>query len=333
MKYATFELRTPLGTARRVGIVTGEGLLLDLNAAYADVLAGRIDPERARLVADAVLPSDLVGVLANGSVARDAVAQVLAELGDDAARANRESNDGACLVHRQDDVRLLAPVPRPRSLRDCSAFEEHVKNASGEGGVPRRWYDMPVYYKGNPDSIAADGDDVVRPPGVKRLDYELEFAWVIGKRGRDIAEDGALEHVAGYMVFNDVSSRDLQFREMSVHLGPAKGKDADGTNVLGPYLVTPDEFDPAEDHLMTARVDGEEWSKGLTSSIYHPISRIVSYISGSETLHVGDVIGAGTVGGGSGLEVGRYPEMGQVVELEVEGLGVLRNRFVDASAA
>ena len=317
MRFATFEVATPLGPVRRVGLVTPEGLL-DLNATYAAVLEARVDPSRAAAIADAVLPPDLLSILAGGPMARDAIEEAVVFAGPN-------------VVHRSEDVRMLAPLPRPASLRDCSAFEDHIKNVSGEGGVPPKWYELPVYYKGNPGAVAATGDDVVRPPGVKRLDYELEFAFVIGRRGRDIPEDRAPDHVAGYMVFNDVSARDVQFREMSVHLGPAKGKDADGSNVLGPYLVTPDEFDPTEDNAMVARVDGEEWSRGLTSSMYHSVPRIVSYVSQSETLQVGDVIGAGTVGGGCGLELGKYPEMGSVVELEIEGLGVLCNCFIEGT--
>jgi 2-keto-4-pentenoate hydratase/2-oxohepta-3-ene-1,7-dioic acid hydratase in catechol pathway len=99
--------------------------------------------------------------------------------------------------------------------------------------------------------------------------------------------------------------------------------------VLGPFLVTPDEFDPTQPHLMVARVDGEEWSRGRTDSLHYSVPEIISYISRDETLRVGDVIGVGTVGGGCGLELGRFPEMGQEVELDIGGLGVLRNRFVD----
>jgi len=328
VRFASFEIATPAGRVRRVGAVADGNLLVDLNAAYASALAERVDPERVRSVADAVVPPDLIALLANGRLGADAVSEAIDSLGDAAKARDLTTLLGARIVYALEEVRLLAPLPRPSSLRDCSAFEEHVKNTAGPRGVPRVWYEVPVYYKGNPASVQGTGGDVVRPPGVTQLDYELEFAFAIGRRGRDIPETRALEHVAGYMVFNDVSARDLQMKEMGGFLGPAKGKDLDGGNVLGPWLVTPDEFDPSDDHAMVARVDGREWSRGSTASLYHSVARIVSHISRSETLYVGDVIGSGTVGRGCGLELGRYPEMGQRVELEIEGLGSIQNRFV-----
>jgi 2-keto-4-pentenoate hydratase/2-oxohepta-3-ene-1,7-dioic acid hydratase in catechol pathway len=332
MKLATFEIATDLGPRRRVGLVREAGTLLDLNIAARQHIGRSVDHTRATVLADALVPADLVSLLANGRLGMDAVAEAVEALGDSADDPDARASDGARLVHRLDEVRLLAPIPRPTSMRDCSAFEEHLRRTTGEAGIPPKWYEFPVYYKGNPGSIVGTGVDIVRPRGVDRLDFELEFAVVIGRGGRDIDEADALAHVAGYTIFNDVSARRVQFREMSVHLGPAKGKDQDGWNVLGPYLVTPDEFDITADHAMVARVDGEEWGRGSTADIHHSVARIISYISTNETLAVGDVIGSGTVGGGCGLEQGKYPEMGQVVELEIDGLGVLSNRFVEAGS-
>jgi 2-keto-4-pentenoate hydratase/2-oxohepta-3-ene-1,7-dioic acid hydratase in catechol pathway len=330
VRFLTFELATPLGRRSRAGLLTSEDTVVDLNLAYQHLLEDEVGFEQARRLASAILPADLLTVLANGSSARDAVARTLDVLGALAVRPGHSDAHGGVIVHRLGDVRLLAPIVRPTSLRDCSAYEEHVRNAS-RGDVPAKWYDIPAYYKGNPDSVIGTGADVALADVSAKVDYELEYAVVIGRRGVDLTEEQVGEHIAGFMVFNDVSVRDLQFREMSIGLGPAKGKDLDGSNVLGPFLVTPDEWDPHEDHTMLARVNGEQWSKGTTSSIYHSVERIVSYISHRETLHVGDVIGTGTVGGGCGLELGRYPGAGDEVELEVEGLGVLTNRWVAAS--
>ncbi|MBZ4521787.1 fumarylacetoacetate hydrolase family protein [Mycobacterium avium] len=325
MRLASFAVTTPTGTATRLGLDVGTDQLLDVNAAYAELVAGQCDPGRARHIADAVLPPDMLGFLANGDVASEAL---------DALRAGEFEVDhnrfGQRMQYRVDEIALLAPLPRPRSIRDCSAFEEHVRNASGPRGVPGQWYRHPTYYKGNPSSVVGTGAAVRRPAAETRMDYELEFAVVIGTAGKDIPVEAAHRHVAGYMVFNDVSCRDIQLAEMRAFLGPAKGKDFDTGNVLGPYLVTPDEFDPTAPNAMVARVDGEEWSRGRTDSLYYSVSEIISYISRDESLHPGDVIGAGTVGGGCGLELGRYPAMGQEVELDISGLGVLRNRFVDA---
>ena len=160
------------------------------------------------------------------------------------------------------------------------------------------------------------------------LDYELEFAAVIGQKGTNIAREAAWDYIAGYMVFNDVSARDIQSREMGGMLGPTKGKDMDTGNVFGPYLVTPDEFDPRHDHVMTARINQEEWSRGFTSMMNHDFADIIHYISQCETLYPGDVIGSGTVPTGCGIELKKFIQPGDVVELEVAGLGILKNRFV-----
>jgi 2-keto-4-pentenoate hydratase/2-oxohepta-3-ene-1,7-dioic acid hydratase in catechol pathway len=325
MRLASFAVATPIGSATRLGLVVDDTHLLDLNAAYAELVAPRLSEDRVRAVADAILPPNMLGFLANGSVSRDALDEVRA------AEFGAEHNTvGQLLRYRLDEVELLAPLPRPRSIRDCSAFEEHVRNTAGPRGVPEQWYRHPTYYKGNPSSVVGTGVPVRRPAGETRMDYELEFAVVIGTAGRNIPVDAAQHHIAGYTVFNDVSCRDIQLAEMRAFLGPAKGKDFDGGNVLGPYLVTPDEFDPTTANTMIARVDGEQWSRGRTDSLHYSVPEIISHISRDETLHAGDVIGAGTVGGGCGLELGKFPQMGQDVELDIAGLGVLRNRFMEA---
>ena len=160
------------------------------------------------------------------------------------------------------------------------------------------------------------------------MDYELEFACVIGRVGTDISHEDALEHVFGYTVFNDASARDAQGKEMAGMLGPAKGKDFDTGNVLGPWIVSADELGDPHSLTMTARVNGEEWSRGTSADMRHRFDDIIAFISRSETLHPGEVIGSGTVGTGCGLELGRFLKSGDVVELEIERIGVLRNRFV-----
>jgi 2-keto-4-pentenoate hydratase/2-oxohepta-3-ene-1,7-dioic acid hydratase in catechol pathway len=332
MRLATFRVPSPTGPATRLGLLVGDldtaDTLIDLNAAYAHLIAGRMSIERVEPMAGVVVPRDMVALLGNGAMRNHVLDEIRSAQGELAA-VERNVLDQR-LTYRLDEVALLAPVARPSSLRDCSAFEEHVRNCSGPRGVPDQWYRHPTYYKGNPHSVVGTGVPVRRPAGETRMDYELEFAVVIGTPGRDIPVAAAHNHIAGYTVFNDVSCRDIQLAEMKAFLGPARGKDFDGSNVLGPYLVTPEDFDPTSANAMIARVDGVEWSRGTTDSSHYSPAEIISHISRDETLRAGDVIGVGTVGGGCGLELGRFPEMGQVVELEVAGLGVLRNRFVDA---
>jgi fumarylacetoacetate (FAA) hydrolase len=215
--------------------------------------------------------------------------------------------------YRLEDVLLRAPVLHPPSVRDFYAFEQHVATARASRGleVPKEWYELPVFYFSNPAAIYGPEDTVPCPEGTQELDYELEVAAVIGAGGE----------IGGFTVMNDWSARDLQRQEMKVGLGPAKGKDF--ATSLGPLLVTPDELGDT----MVARVNGEERSRGSLSDIHHSWEAIVAQAARNTVLRPGDVLGSGTVGTGCILEHGdgRWLRPGDVVELEVEGIGVLRN--------
>jgi fumarylacetoacetate (FAA) hydrolase len=214
------------------------------------------------------------------------------------------------------DVDLRPPVLYPPAVRDFMAFEEHVANARRlrGGEVPKEWYEVPVFYFSNPSAIYGPDETVPYPEDTQELDYELECAAVIGA-------DGA---IGGFTVLNDWSARDLQRQEMRVGLGPAKGKDF--ATSLGPVLVTPDEFDGSSG-TMLARVNGEERSRGELGAMYHKWDALLERAARNTTLRPGDVIGSGTVGNGCILEHGdgRWLQRGDVVELEIEGIGVLRN--------
>jgi fumarylacetoacetate (FAA) hydrolase len=218
---------------------------------------------------------------------------------------------------RLDEVDLRPPVLHPPSVRDFMAFEEHVANTRRQRGseVPAEWYEVPVFYFSNPAAIYGPEDDVPYPEGTAELDYELEVAAVIGAEGR----------IGGFTVMNDWSARDLQRQEMRVGLGPAKGKDF--ATSLGPVVVTPDELDGSAGELV-ARVNGEERSRGNLRDLHHSWDAILARAALNTDLKPGDVIGSGTVGTGCILEHGdgRWLQRGDVVELEVEGIGVLRNR-------
>jgi fumarylacetoacetate (FAA) hydrolase len=210
------------------------------------------------------------------------------------------------------------PDGQPPSIRDFMAFEEHVRNARAHRGqdVPSAWYDAPAFYFSNPAAVYRDGDEVPMPAGTEALDYELELACVIGADGRP----------AGYTVMNDWSARDLQLAEMKVGLGPAKGKDF--ATSLGPELVSPDELPAGVDLRATARVNGELRTDSRTGGMYFGWNDLLDAAArNTPGLQPGDVIGSGTVGGGCILEHGdgRWLQRGDVVELEIEGLGVLRN--------
>ncbi|MDX6485335.1 MAG: hypothetical protein QOF43_488 [Gaiellaceae bacterium] len=215
-----------------------------------------------------------------------------------------------------DDVLFRAPVLSPPAVRDFYAFEQHVKTARALRGleVPAEWYEQPVFYFSNPAAIFGPEDEIPYPTGTGELDYELEVAAVIGDGGA----------IGGFTVMNDWSARDLQRKEMKVGLGPAKGKDFATT--LGPIVVTPDEFDGSAG-TMVARVNGEERSRGNLADMHFSWEEIVAQAARNTVLRPGDILGSGTVGTGCILELndGRWLRPGDVVELEVEGIGVLRN--------
>jgi 2-keto-4-pentenoate hydratase/2-oxohepta-3-ene-1,7-dioic acid hydratase in catechol pathway len=224
-------------------------------------------------------------------------------------------------------ARLLAPL-RPRSLRDFLAFEGHLRNAYARLGrdIPAEWYDVPAYYKGMPDTVIGPDDDVPWPAWTEKLDHELELAAVIGAGGRDISVADAPAAIFGYTIWNDLSARDVQARELPVGMGPGKAKDWDGSNVLGPCIATPDELDLTRAR-MQVRVNGEVWGEDSPASMHHSFADMIAYVSRGQTLHAGEVLGSGTAAGGSGLELDRWLQEGDVVELEIDGIGVLRNRI------
>lgn len=238
----------------------------------------------------------------------------------------------------------MPAIPPVTSIRDFYAFEQHVKTCRAHRGLEMapEWYRIPVFYFSNPSSVLKDGDHVFAPFGSSELDFELEIACIIGKDARDLpADDRAMQCVAGFTIFNDWSARDLQRAEMSVGLGPSKGKDF--ASSLGPELVT---FEDLKDcyrdgrlHLeMIATVNGRELSRGNAASMFWTWPQLLAHASRDATLKPGDVLGSGTVGTGCILEltpqaVGGWLKPGDVVELEIERLGVLRNTIVERPTA
>ncbi len=253
------------------------------------------------------------------------------------------------------DVQLLAPLPNPRSVRDYIGFEQHMLNASKSFGhkVGEAWYEMPIFYFTNHQAIYGFDDDIKRPEKEIKLDLELEMAVIIGKKGKDIKADEADDYIFGYTIFNDWTARFIQKREMEVPLGPHKGKDF--ANAFGPCIVTKDEFeqyrcsisrDMHPEHLqmpkttdgrfdvkMTAKINNETICEGNYKTVYWTFPQMIERASENNvSMMPGDILGSGTVGWGSLIEnnfsVHRPLEPGDVVELEIEGIGVLRNKVV-----
>lgn len=327
MKLVTF----CIGDEQRVGAITSHHkAVIDLQAA-------------AQHFADEQ-PDMLASTMAMLEAGKEAF-----DLAHDLAKESEADGNSESIIPLA-EITLLSPVPRPRSIRDCLAFERHLIQATrtiaswkaptlvfldrsverlfGIGFLrpPPVWYERPIYYKGNPNSVVGHDADVRWPSFSKRLDFELEFGIFIGKEGCNIPASKAAEHIAGYSLFNDFSARDTQAVEMTGRLGPAKSKDFDTGNVIGPWLVTPDEV--PDEITLRARINGEEWSCGSSSEMHFSFAEIIEYISRDETLYPGDFIGSGTVPGGCGLELDRWLQPGDTVELEAEPLGILRNRVL-----
>ncbi|HET7153473.1 MAG TPA: fumarylacetoacetate hydrolase family protein, partial [Candidatus Kapabacteria bacterium] len=207
-------------------------------------------------------------------------------------------------------------------------FEKHVSTMFNKRNdtVPPSWYEIPVHYKQNPNSVIGPSDEVRWPSFTEAFDYELELACVIGRQGSNVPLDKANDYIFGYVVMNDFSARDVQRKEMAVRMGPAKGKDF--ATSVGPWIVTKDEVPNAYNLRMTAKINGELWSDGNSGTMQHSFEKMVEFTSNGETIYPGEVWGSGTVGGGCGAELDRQLKPGDVMELEIEHIGVLSNKVV-----
>ena len=248
-----------------------------------------------------------------------------------------------------DDVQLLPSILRPLSIRDCLGFVDHLTNSihamlkdispilgalntlsmklRGKPlfGVPSDINEIPYHYFSNLNNIVGDGAIVTIPEGESQMDYELELGVVIGKQGKNIPKQEAHSYIAGYTIFNDFSARKIQFNFQKGRIGPGKGKSFDGGNALGPYYVTADEIDNVYALGMRAWVNGEQWTASSMDKMSMRFDVMINALSQDETLYPGDIIGSGTTPTGCGLERGRYLKPGDVVELEIDGLGRLTN--------
>ncbi|KQV06522.1 fumarylacetoacetate hydrolase family protein [Leifsonia sp. Root112D2] len=332
MRLVSFETAGDQGRSAHLGaLVSGDadgGELIDLTAATRALLASEaITAEGVHRIADALVPASLLGLIEGGARSRDLADQAVAATLE---RGWESDAGGARIRYAANEVTHLPAIMNPPLLRDFMAFEKHLVNVFPTLGreIPEEWYRRPVYYKGNPSAIGAHGQTVAIPSYADRLDLEFEFAAIVGRAGVDIAEEDARAHIFGYTVYNDFSAREIQSAEMTVGLGPAKGKDFLAGHVLGPVVVTADELGDPYALDMAAHINGEQWTSGSTSDMHWRFEQMIAYASRDERVRAGEVFGSGTVGDGSGAEQGKWLEAGDVVELSIEGIGTLRNRVV-----
>ena len=324
MRLVTFESE---GLRRAGAFIEGDTRVVDLAAAHQQ-RHGALAPEL----------TDILALIEGGD---DAL--------DKAMEAVKSAPETAILARA--DVKLRAPVQPPPQMRDCSCFELHLRQCysaaremrakakgveviadTGPSPAEQRILDLfakqPIYYKANRFSVIGSEETVIWPSYSRSMDFELEYGCYIKKMAKDVPVERARDYIFGYTIYNDFSARDAQAVEMIGQLGPAKGKDFDTGNAMGPCLVTADEMPNPYDLTMIARVNGEEWGRGNTSTMHWKFEDLIAYISRSETLYPGEFLGSGTIGNGCGLEAQRFLKPGDEVELDVEGIGVLRNRIV-----
>ncbi len=267
----------------------------------------------------------------------------------DEARAMFDSHRGdPALDFAAAAVTLLAPLPRPRQMRDGMSYELHIRqsvkamrrlqavdaaavaaiDAEPLPPLPDVYRQLPIYYITNRMVVAGPEATITWPRYSKVMDYELEFGIVVGKNAKNVSVEAARDHIFGYTIFNDFSARDQQALEMPGWLGPAKGKSFDGSNVLGPWIVTRDEIADPYNLNAAVRINGETRASTTTAGMLFSFEQILSHMSRDETVFAGEFVGSGTMGNGCGLETGSLLHDGDTVELEIEGIGVLRNRVV-----
>ena len=298
------------GFQPRLAVAVGDGEPVDLLNAWDEVTGTRLERESAQfLVSTAML-------IEQGP-------ELWSEVSDVARAA--QSLPWLEVTATERNLRWLCPIDKVASLKDFLAFEDHVKRGAQRRGteVPDYWYEAPVYYKGNHRAVIGPDATCPWPPYTSHLDFELELAMIVGRRGRDVPREDAGDYVFGFTIFDDFSARDVQAKEMSAWLGPAKGKDFG--NALGPCIVTADEVGAEPDLEMICRVNGEEWGRARSSDAKWRWSDMIAHVSQGEDVWPADVYGSGTPGGCCGLDQGRELQPGDTVELEIEKIGVLRN--------
>jgi len=323
MKLATYRA----GGAERVGLVhDNDTRIFDLAAAASR--SGKPNPAF----------QSMLSLIDAGPAALDGAREAFARHGRDEDLSTTVAG-----------TEILAPVPEPRQMRDGMSFPIHIlqaplgqrKLAARAKGdmeelkrieaeplpeLPEVYRKQPIFYITNRFSVRGTNTTVKWPRYSRIMDYELELGLITQGKGANISAAKARDHIFGFTIFNDFSARDAQRIEMEGRLGPAKGKSFDGGNVIGPWIVTPDEIGDPYKLRMEARVNGKARSSGVSDGMLFSFEEIIEHITKDETLMPGEFIGSGTVGNGCGLELGWFLEHGDTIELEIEKIGILKNK-------
>lgn len=278
--------------------------------------------------------------------------QSLIESGDTGLEQAHKLLQASAKVITTSNFEYRAPLPLPVQIRDFANYKKHCLQAldasmylrsrneenpekalaeykaSGQYKLADIWYEQPLYFKCNRMNVIGHEQDVSWPHYSERMDYELEIACIIGKKAKNVNRENAKDYIFGYTIYNDFSARDMQSKEMAFRMGPAKGKDFDTSNVFGPCIVTKDELPDPYSLAMEVRVNGEIKAKTTSAGPQNDFERCIEHVSMDETIYPGEILALGTVGDGCGFESLTWLEENDVVELDVEGIGTLRNRLV-----
>lgn len=329
MKVCSYIRNTALGKFTRLGVLLDDETIVDVNLVWR---AHYEDKKLYNVVdkANSIAPYLLSDFLETSNNPIDKLKETLFFHENFISRGINETSEGALLsfnLSEDDDVALGNPMDKINCYRDFYTHEKHVEVGFKKRGeqIPAAWYEIPAYYKGPTTGFLGTGQEIPWPSYTDILDYELEMAVIIGKDGKNILEQNALKHVFGVSVLNDISARDIQKKEMAVRLGPAKGKDF--CSILGPVITTIDEFGgEIPSLLMQATVNGEKWSEGQSGDANFSWEEMIAHASKEEWLLTTDVLGSGTVGTGCGLELDKWIQPGDDLELYIEHIGILKNK-------
>lgn len=321
MKYATFEIQTPAGPLTRVGLQKN-GRLIDAAAVYGAYLRDEKHVYAWKQVAGELIPSDMLRLIEQAPVSTDAVAQAMAYYGT--LGEPKLGHDGVQYSYKESEscVRLRAPL-RPRSMRDSSCYIKHMEEACRMHNRPFNELTkvLPAHYRTSATNVAGSGDPILWPShGTDQLDYECEFAFVIGRYGEDISAQNAADYIFGVTLYDDVSIRDVQMREKDLGFGPVKGKNFQNSNILGPYIVTLDELDL---HNIDVEVflNGKSMGSDTTGNMFYTPEQLIEYVCQNDCLLPGEVIASGTIGPGTCGQNGFWLKEGDVVEFRSKAMG------------
>lgn len=328
MKVCTYLRQTEIGQFKRLGLFFNETTIIDFNLVWQKQfeIEGFYNSKNKALEVAPISMSDFIQTYQGASF--EMLHETIDLYKELSQKGILKTNDGGNLAFDlQDDkkVKLDCPLDKINCYRDFYVHEKHVKKGFEKRGepVPEAWYEIPAYYKGPTTGFIGPEDTVPWPSYTQKLDYELEFGAIIGKDGKSIKAKNALDHIFGYTVFNDISARDIQKKEMSIRLGPAKGKDF--CSIMGPVIITADEFNGEPNLKMTATVNGELWSEGMSGDAHYTWAQMIEHASKDEWLLATDFIGSGTVGTGCGLELDKWIQPSDIMILEIEKIGKLKN--------